>query len=318
MKRCLNCGEKFGSSAWVCPLCGFGPDLRFGYPAFAPKLMEQHDGFNAETYVQYARIEEVHFWFQSRNRLIEYLVATYFSSARSLLEVGCGTGIVLSALSRRFPHLSLTGTEPLMAGLSHTARRIRDASFLQMDVRAIPFENEFDIVGAFDVLEHIEEDKEALAQLYRACKLGGGIIVTVPQHPFLWSAPDEYACHKRRYTRRELLRKVKEAGFCVTRIGSFVSFLLPLMALSRLLQRNRAEAEDRISVDNGFNINRHLNRALGWVMDLERLAIKMGFTFPAGGSLFVVAKKETKRSPGSASQISVAGGFDAARPTNRR
>lgn len=299
MKRCLECGETFVSSEWSCPFCGFGPDQHFPYLAFAPKLIRQHGGFNAETHDQYALIEDTHFWFQSRNRLIGYLFETYFSSAQKLLEVGCGTGAVLMALSERFPHLSLTGTELLMNGLDHAASRVKNADFLQMDALAIPFENEFDVVGAFDVLEHIEQDDKALTQLYQACKPGGGIILTVPQHPFLWSVTDEYACHKRRYTRQDLLKKVEEAGFTVVRSGSFVSLLLPLMAISRVFQWKRScnKKEDSIvdshaPIDEGFKINPYLNRTLGLIMDFERFAIKKKAIFPAGGSLFLVGKKE--------------------------
>ena len=64
---------------------------------------------------------------------------------------------------------------------------------IQMDARSIPYTDEFDVVGAFDVLEHVEQDAEALSAMYRACRTGGGILITVPQHKFLWSAVDEYA-----------------------------------------------------------------------------------------------------------------------------
>ena len=78
-----------------------------------------------------------------------------------------------------------------------------------MDARRIPFEREFDVVGAFDVLEHIVEDEDVLGQMFKATRPGGGLLVTVPQHPFLWSASDEHAMHQRRYSRAELRRKVE-------------------------------------------------------------------------------------------------------------
>ena len=97
------------------------------------------------------------------------------------------------------------------------------------------------MVGAFDVIEHISEDEEALAQLRRAVRPGGGVLVTVPQHPRLWSPADDYGEHKRRYRRRELVEKVSAAGLEIERITSFVSLLLPAMIASRFLDRRRAE-----------------------------------------------------------------------------
>lgn len=289
MKMCLKCGEGFVSSDWLCPACGFGPPQRFGYHVFAPEIAERTEGFNAYLFEQFAAIESSHFWFKGRNELIADMLASYFPVAQNLLEIGCGTGVVLAGIRQRFPDISLTGTEALVSGLDYAAKRVADATVFQMDARAIPFDAEFEVIGAFDVLEHIEEDKRVLRQMYRACRQGGGIILTVPQHPFLWSATDEYACHKRRYTRQELVGKVESAGFVVQRVSSFVSLLLPLMVLSRLLQRKPATKSNPI--DAGFKIGNPLNRVLGFVLELERFAIKRGASFPMGGSLLLVGRK---------------------------
>ena len=81
-----------------------------------------------------------------------------------------------------------------------------------MDARNIPFESEFDVIGAFDVLEHINEDTEVLAQIYTALKAEGLMLISVPQHPWLWSSLDEYACHVRRYTALDIQQKIEAAG----------------------------------------------------------------------------------------------------------
>ena len=92
-------------------------------------------------------------------------------------------------------------------------------TLFQMDARFVPFEEEFDVIGAFDALEHIKEDEDVLREIFRATKEGGGIILTVPQHPFLWSQMDEISHHYRRYTRRGLIDKVQRAGFEVVYTG---------------------------------------------------------------------------------------------------
>lgn len=59
--------------------------------------------------------------------------------------------------------------------------------------KAFPFRKEFDTIGVFDVLEHVHEDEQILAQMHRAVHPdGGGIMLTVPQHPWLWSPTDEW------------------------------------------------------------------------------------------------------------------------------
>jgi SAM-dependent methyltransferase len=157
-----------------------------------------------------------------------------------------------------------------------------------MDARNIPFEEEFDVIGAFDVLEHIHEDEKVLSRMYRAARAGGGVILTVPQHPFLWSRQDEYACHVRRYTSSELRSKVERAGFTVTQISSFVSLLLPVLAIARLRNRNVADAFDPL---DELRMGRAANAVLDRVMDVERALIRLGVSFPAGGSLLVVGTK---------------------------
>src|SRR4029077_3610296 len=145
-----------------------------------------------------------------------------FSYAQTFLEVGCGTGFVLTGVRRQFPSVQVAGTDIFTEGLAFARQRLPCVELFQMDARRIPFEAEFDVIGAFDVLEHIEEDEQALGELFRCCRPGGGIVITVPQHRFLWSAADEYAYHKRRYSRRELISKVRMAGFEILRVTSFV------------------------------------------------------------------------------------------------
>ena len=99
------------------------------------------------------------------------------------------------------------------------------------------------MIGAFDVLEHIEEDTTVMAEV-PAVRPGGGFMATVPQHPALWSLQDEHAHHVRRYTARGLRRKVEAAGFEVVRMTSFVSLLLPMLVAARLRPRGgRADVE---------------------------------------------------------------------------
>lgn len=259
-----------------------------GHLAFAPELADHNEGFEAEYFQELIELEPDSFWFRSRNQLIVWAVKRYFPRAESFLEIGCGTGFILSGIKKGLPGLSLAGSEVFSAGLSLAAQRLPGVELFQMDARRIPFREEFDVIGAFDVLEHIKEDSEVLSQMYQATRKAGGIVVTVPHHPFLWSPADDYARHVRRYKSRELTDKVKRAGFDVIRVTSFVSLLLPLLVLSRFKQRFQKREYDPTSE---LKINPLLNAALERILDLERSTIRGGLSLPAGGSLLLIARR---------------------------
>jgi len=243
---------------------------------------------NAGDFQQLQALEAGHFWFKSRNRILQWAFRHYFPNATSFLEVGCGTGFVLSGLRQKFPALRLAGSEIYTNGLRFAEKRLPGVALFQMDARKVPFDLEFDVIGAFDVLEHIEEDELVLAGLFRACHPGGGLMLTVPQHPFLWSSVDEYACHKRRYTRAELVRKVQRAGFKVVRSTSFVSLLLPLMLISRWRRDRPGVQFDPLAE---YKIGPLTNRILEAIVRLELVLIALGISFPAGGSLLLLARR---------------------------
>lgn len=287
MKLCLRCATTFSGVCWLCPSCGGSPADKDGFPAFAPELAADA-GFKDAYFDELAQLEAKNFWFRSRNRLIQWALRRYFPRAQNFLEVGCGTGFVLSGVSSAFPRLKLGGSEISSVGLAHAARRVPGAQLCQMDARAIPFADEFDVLGAFDVLEHIHEDEAVLHQMYRAVRPGGGMLLTVPQHDFLWSRTDAHACHVRRYAAQDLAAKVDAAGFRVERMTSFVSLLLPLMMASRAWQPGADAQYDPLAE---LRIGSVANALLEKIMDAERLAIRAGLNFPAGGSLLLVARK---------------------------
>lgn len=287
MKLCLQCECRFEAQGWRCPECGFAPDVVAGFPAFAAGLVADDIGYDASRFQVLAELENDHFWFQSRTKLIVWGLRRHFPRAQSLLEIGCGTGNVLAAIAQRTSLPRVAGSEVHAAGLAFAARRAARAELLQMDARRIPFRDEFDVVGAFDVIEHIAEDEQVLREMFAACRPGGGILLTVPQHEWLWSYRDEFARHRRRYDRQGLLGKLAAAGFERVWTTSFVTLLLPLMALSRRAQR-RPEAFD---LSREFDVGRAANRLLGAVMALERRLIFAGLSLPLGGSLLAIARK---------------------------
>ena len=285
---CLKCQTQFELAGWRCPACGFEPLQQAGFPAFAPALAEGNAGYDDSYFAQLYALEARNYWFRARNALLAWALNKYFRAARLFLEIGCGTGFVLAGIARAMPQLTVHASEVSTSGLPFAAQRVPHAGFMQMDARAIPYAAHFDLIGLFDVLEHIEEDAVVLGEAHRALRAGGGLIITVPQHRFLWSIYDEHSHHVRRYAAPELRAKVRQAGFSIVMMTSFVSLLLPLMLLSRRLMRKPAAGYDVLAE---LRVGRVANFLLESVLAVERGLIRLGVRFPAGGSLLLVAKR---------------------------
>lgn len=288
MKHCLVCDSQYSESSRDCSSCGAIPAIIDGFTAYAPDLAHGGGGFQASYFSDLARLEEGNFWFRARNKIIIWALKKYALSFQSFLEIGCGTGFVLSDISDNFPDAKLIGSDVFVEGLGVAAKRLPSVNLLQMDARRIPFIEEFDVIGAFDVIEHIKEDELVFRQIHKALKPDGMMLLTVPQHPWLWSVIDEYAFHERRYAAREIIGKIRGAGFKVIRSTSFVTTLLPAMMISRVFQKRESKEFDPAAE---LKINPVMNFIFAYMLNLELSGIKLGLSYPVGGSRLVVAKK---------------------------
>ena len=290
MKVCPDCNSELLNDS-ACGCCGFKAKRIDGFLAFAPGLATGSDHFATDAHEKLFQLENNCFWFSERNKLISWAMKKYFSKVESFLEIGCGTGYVLNGLSSTFSEIMYTGADIYTSGLKFAAIRVPKANFIQIDARQIPFRDEFDVIGAFDMIEHVEEDQQVLSQMFKAVRPGGGIIITVPQHKWLWSMTDELGCHKRRYNRGEFGDKVAKSGFEVIKMVSFMSLLLPLIAVLRGRYLLCTKKMTEKSAKSELKINPALNSLLRAVCILEMRMIQSGFSFPAGGSLLCIAKK---------------------------
>jgi SAM-dependent methyltransferase len=243
------------------------------------------DGSDADYHFDaLAAAESRHFWFVRRAALLSWVIRKYFPSARTLLEVGCGPGGVAAALSEALPHLQMTAGDSRLAGLQHARHRAPHVEILQFNAYALPFDSEFDVAGAFDVIEHLDDDVIALEAMRDSVKPGGGIVITVPQHPWLWSEVDVFTRHRRRYTRAMLREKLISAGLDIVRMTSFVAIGAPILWISRRFpQKFDPERELRISPS--------ANAVLGWLLRFEHQMIAAGLSLPLGTSLLAIAKR---------------------------
>lgn len=258
---------------------------------FTPDLAYENADYPKYHFELLYGLESKNFWFRSRSKIIEHLFSRFlqYSQKVDILEVGCGTGFVLKGLSK-FKNFKLYGADLHIEGLKFAKQRVPEAEFFQLDLRKIPFSEEFDAVGAFDVLEHIDEDELVIKNIYKALKPHGFFFVSVPQHKWLWSTQDDTSFHKRRYSKNELIKKLASVGFKVQYFTSFVFALLPLMIISRLRMKRKISTVTEYDYGE-LGANVLINFLLSVFMFFDEVLIKFGFNLPVGGSLIVVARK---------------------------
>jgi SAM-dependent methyltransferase len=219
-------------------------------------------------YDNMAKLDEQHWWYVARRDILDRLIRRRIAlpADARILEIGCGTGHNLAML-QRFGRVDAIEIDP--AARAMASRR------LGKPVMASPLpalegveDKAYDLVAILDVLEHIEEDEAALAGIAAKLKPGGRILITVPAHPWMWSAHDVVNHHKRRYTRRTLKAVIASAGLRLDMLRWFNSLLFPVAAGVRLLGRavGRKGGDDTLPP-------RPVNYLFGKIFGLERHAI---------------------------------------------
>jgi len=263
-----------------------------GFTCYAPTLALGSNDFPIEVYSRFCLLENRHFWFRARNRIILRTFRRYVARNERprILEVGCGTGYVLQGLAAEKCY-EITGADSNIEGLRYARRRLPGIELVQVDARNLPYESEFDAIGAFDVIEHVAEDEAVLTSFYRALKPGGIVVLTVPQHQWLWSSVDERAGHKRRYARQVLLDKLVATGFDISYVTSFVTTLLPVLYVLRSAKRSHSSTVANVDWSE-LEIRQIANGICSAAMLIDEMLIGCGISLPAGGSLLAVGRKK--------------------------
>ena len=137
-----------------------------GFRCYAPELARSHADYPSEGFDVTADIEARSFWCRTRNRVLRRVFERFIDRTRpvDVLEIGCGTGFVLKGLSA-LPNLRLTGSEIYLQGLRYARQTVPGVAFIQLDATDMPFRENFDVIGAFDVLEHVADDRKVIEQV---------------------------------------------------------------------------------------------------------------------------------------------------------
>lgn len=252
-----------------------------------PSLPSSSSPFPESVFSYLAQSEHCHWWFRSRSAILIWLLRSKVYPFGKFLEVGCGNGYVIQGISKEFPEAELEASDYFDDGLACARQRVPGCSFRKLDATAMDEVAAYDCIGSFDVIEHIQADEVVLANFYRALRPGGYLLLTVPQHPWLWSRADDFAHHVRRYTASELRQKVLKTGLRIIYVSSFVSLLLPLMMTARRV----SDQGQHYDPEHEFRIHPVINWVLYRIMMFEFLLLQLGLRFPAGGSLLLLSQK---------------------------
>lgn len=245
-------------------------------------------------YEEYYRNERDHWWFRARESILRRQMERMISLGRipfrpRILNIGIATG-------RSSQWLGELGDVVSLEYDSECCRLTRKRTGLEVvegTVLDLPWEsNSFDVVCAFDVIEHVDDDAGAVAEMKRVCRKDGILFVTVPASPLLWSEHDEINHHFRRYRIDELkaLFKGCELLLCT----GFNSLLFAPIAAYRVVRqianhlggkRNRPPKSD-FSRSQFFE----LNGLLEIIFKLENLWLSRGIGLPWGVSAMIIAR----------------------------
>ena len=233
-------------------------------------------------YQQMAELDDRHWWYRARRRILAELIRreVRLPVDGRILEIGCGTGHNLQMLSG-FGHVDGLELDDEAAALSEKrlGRGIIRSPLPELD----GVSNDYDLIGAFDVIEHIEDDRAALAAIATKLKPGGKFMMTVPAHPWMWTAHDVANHHKRRYSKRSLRALVEGSPMRLQKIGYFNSLLFPVAVTERTVSKLRGKDDGDVSLPPA-----PLNAALETVFASERYLVGR-LPLPPGLSLFAVA-----------------------------
>lgn len=225
-----------------------------------------------------------HFYYAGKHTLVESLMKKANVPANAkILDVGCGTGSDLKILEKFGDVTVLDIDQPSLDMIDEKYDKIC-ADLTKVD---LPTEK-FDIVIAFDVLEHVEDHAKAAKNLQNSLKKGGKFIGSVPAYQFLYSRHDELLAHFRRYTRSSFNKLIEETGLQKKSSGYWMSILFPVAAMIRLMKKQTHEQQTDIQT-----LPKPINSIFAGILKLEAiLGTSKFFRFPFGLTTWCIAEKK--------------------------
>jgi SAM-dependent methyltransferase len=245
-----------------------------------PKIEKNLTPYDIES-----KVESFHWWFVVRRKLLRSILSSLKIPKNCVaLEVGCGTGANLRTL--RSAGLYGIGLDRSVYALTLVKSK-ENFPLLAGDLNELPIKTKsVGVIIAADIFEHLEDDTHGINESYRVLKEDGLLILTVPAFRFLWGIQDRVTEHKRRYTRKEIVNRLKEAGFDILKSSYFNFFLFfPILFGRWTIHFFNLKIESENKVNSPM-----LNLLLRTIFSLEVNVLKY-FSFPFGVSIFCIARR---------------------------
>ena len=238
-----------------------------------------------EVYVQMRRIEDRHWWFVSRRRIVDRMLEKFTQpAARRILDVGCGTGGNLPMLSK---FGEVIGIEMSTAARSSAMGRGASQIYLGSFPEDLPeAARDFDLITFLDVLEHLDDDIGALQATQGLLAPSGKVLITVPAFNFLWSSHDAQHHHRRRYSADQLKKLLLQSGLEPLYVSYFNTWLFPVISALRIAKRltgNHHSDDERMP-------SPMVNSLLKFIFSSERHLLGR-LSLPFGVSIMAIARK---------------------------
>ncbi len=253
-------------------------------------------------YKAYYHLEREHWWFLVRKKIIAERIRTLLHRPTKIksLNVGAATGATSDMLAEFGTVMSIEYD----ATCTEFAKTYLTTPIEQGSILELPFEaNQYDLVAALDVIEHVEDHQLAVQELWRVCKPGGHIVITVPAYQFLWSRHDLINHHFRRYTLSQLIdlfRPLQGKFIYQTYYNSFL--FLPIATYRWLmngLQKLLGKKEKPVGKYDYevLGTGGWINQILSGIFHLDYYCLKGGIRFPAGVSIMIFFQKDASSTP---------------------
>lgn len=245
----------------------------------------------ANAYRQFLELERTHWWFRGRRTVYFGLLRHYLDGRRphDALDLGCGMGGFLAGLDELCERVHPSDIS--VESLAHCADRGFPGGVVSSGYSLPYADASFDLVCMFDAIEHIPDDVGVLHETRRILKPDGLVFISVPAYQFLFSQNDRLVHHCRRYTRRQLERRLRDTGFQVLRATYFNALLFPLIIPAvltvKLKERLVGLPDEQTNLSHEFP--GPINEVFTWAMSSERHLLK-NMSFPFGHSLIAIAR----------------------------
>ncbi|MDR3691672.1 MAG: methyltransferase domain-containing protein [Fimbriimonas sp.] len=239
---------------------------------------------NPDEYTKMFELEDHYWWFVGRRRLAIDLLKDHVTVTQpDVLDLGCGTGVVLHELAEWANPIGLDMSTLAMGYCRQRSLR----KLIIGDGAKLPVASEqMDAIIGLDIFEHIEDDAAAFAEAYRVLRPGGILVMSVPAFRSLWGPHDIALMHFRRYRTKEVRKRLEEAGFVIKRASYSVFFLFPIIVVWRFFEkRKRGPAKASLVV-----LPKVMNDTLIALQNLEAAMISR-FDLPWGSSVIAVAQR---------------------------